>query len=273
MFPNSPNNPSQYPPPAPAPRRRFRLFRTFSRAVVATLGVIVALIVVIVVVASVASSGGKSGGKHKVAASASSSTSAAPAAAGPTLNAAQQTFIGDMRSKYGFNSGVQDQDLITFGQGVCDQRHNGSGQAPTAQLAGQSFTHVNKSDAYNMTRTAESDLCPAWLPAKKWHVIASGTVTGMGNSSQFTVKAYGNSRLKVTYQYSGNSTGFGGDNYTADLMSNSDDQSLANDIAVSGGHTTFVYPDFSFGGSRTYHLNIGLADSTTVTTYSISQRY
>jgi hypothetical protein len=257
MFPDSPVQP---------PKRH-----TFRRAFIATFGVITALIVVIVILAVVIASGSKHGGK--TAAVAKTSTSAAPAAASPGLNAAQQQFISDMRSKYSFDSSVADSDLVSYGQNVCTSRaQDHQGQGYVESFTRQNWSHTSASDAYNMARTAESDLCPAWLPAKKWHVIASGTLTGMGNSQQFKLHT-GSTRLRVTYHYSGNSTGFGGDNYAADLVSSSDDQPLANDIAVAGGHTTFVYPDTSFGGSRTYHLNVSLADSGCVTTFSVSQRY
>jgi hypothetical protein len=63
-------------------------------------------------------------------------------------------------------------------------------------------------------------------------------------------------QLKVVYSYTGNSSGFGADNFTADLVSSSDDLSIANDIASSGGKTTMLYPDLSFGGSRRYHLEV-----------------
>ena len=78
--------------------------------------------------------------------------------------------------------------------------------------------------------------------------------------------------LKLTYSYGGNSSGFGGDNFAADLVSPTDDISLANDIAVSGARTTRLYPDMSFGGSHAYHLEVQFADSSAFWSVTITEK-
>jgi hypothetical protein len=271
----------QYPPPyatPPTPKRK----SAFRRAFFATFGVIAAL-AVIGVLAGLLAAGG-SNGRHPrhVAASScpagwshvGSDGACAPDAtpAGPALNGTQQQLVNDIRDKYNFNAGVADSDIVAYGQSVCSGRAAGGSQSDAEQVSKTAWTHMSASDAYKMTRLAESDMCPAWLPVMRWHVLGSYTITGMGSSPEFTIRP-GNTALRVTYRYSGNSTGFGGDNYAVDLVSGTDDISLANDIAVSGGHSTRVYPDLSFGGSRHYHAEVQMADSGAVTTITIEQRY
>lgn len=89
-------------------------------------------------------------------------------------------------------------------------------------------------------------------------VLMTKTFSGSGqwNSPEFTLKC-SSPAVKVTYRFSGNTNGFGGDNFMADLQSPSgDDQQIANTIATSGGKTTTVYPDTSFGGSKRYYLSV-----------------
>jgi hypothetical protein len=76
--------------------------------------------------------------------------------------------------------------------------------------------------------------------------------------------------LKVTYHYWNNSDGFGATNFIADLVSRDDDLNIANDITISGGKTTRLYPDLSFGGSHVYHVEIQADGNWTIT---IRQRY
>lgn len=82
------------------------------------------------------------------------------------------------------------------------------------------------------------------------------TFSGSGdwNSPSFPV----GSTVTLRYSYWNNTmgNGDGGDNFIADLVSNSDDQSIVNAIAVSGGTTTTIYPNTSFGGSDVYHLSV-----------------
>lgn len=194
-----------------------------------------------------------------------------PTHTAPALSAAEQTFVSEMRDRFNFGSSVKDSDLLAFGHATCLAARD-EGQAEAQREARQDFTNMTATTAYNMVRTAEKDLCPSEVPKQRWHVIARYEVTGMGSSAPFRIRP-GSSVLKVTYSYSGNATYGSADNYAADLVSSTDDISLANDIAASGGKTTMAYPDLSFGGSRLYHIEVQMADSTTVSSFVIKQRY
>ena len=76
--------------------------------------------------------------------------------------------------------------------------------------------------------------------------------SGTWNSPPFKV----GSMVIVKYRYSDNTSGYGGDNFAADVENNGDNQNIANDIAVSGNKTTTLYPDTSSGGSSNYHLSV-----------------
>ena len=256
--------PPETPPPTP-PRRRH-----WKRWAAVLIGVPVLLIVIGIVASAVG--GSSSTGNRSGSTPAATAPSAAPSSPGViTLSATQQSYVDAMRSRYNFKSDITDQQILVFGQGVCNGRSTGDTQATAQQVARSGWTNMGASDAYSMTRLAESSLCPAWLPAIRWHTIASYSGTGMWNSPPFRLHP-GSTMLRVKFGYSGNSSGFGGDNFIADLVSPSDDLSLANDIAVSGGQNTTVYPDTSFGGSRNYHLEV-TADSGATWYFVIKQRY
>jgi hypothetical protein len=91
----------------------------------------------------------------------------------------------------------------------------------------------------------------AAAPAPK-PVVLRFSGSGTWNSPPFKV----GSKIIVKYRYSDNTDGYGGDNFIANVENNGDDQNVANDIAVSGGKTTTLYPDTSFGGSSMYHLSV-----------------
>lgn len=88
--------------------------------------------------------------------------------------------------------------------------------------------------------------------------VASYTGTGNWNSPQFTVSG---GPLTVKFSYWNNTTGYGGDNFIADLTSSDDDLSIANDIATSGGKTTTLYPS----SSNPYHLEVTATGPWSVT--------
>lgn len=246
-----PPEPSAQPPPGgpghqpPQPPRRSWPRRHKIVTILLALWVLSIAIVVIALVGSGGNKAGRAAATHPPATSPSPSVS--------VLNAAEQTFVDDMRSKYDFTSDVKDSDIAQFGQQICSERQAGGSQASEYTTARESWSHTGSQDAYNMTRVAERDLCATYLPAKSWHVIASYSGSGTWNSGQFKLR---NQPVRLTYGYSGNSSGFGGDNFIADLVSSSDDLSIANDIAVSGGSRTMLYPDMSFGGSHRYHLEV-----------------
>jgi hypothetical protein len=174
-----------------------------------------------------------------------------------------------MRAKFNFGSDVKDQDIVAYGQQVCEARQTGSSQDAAEHIAKTNWTHASATDAYKMARLAEADNCSASLPAVRWHTVLAFSGSGQQNSNTFRIHP-GNTKLRVTYSYRNNSSGFGGDNFIADLVSSTDDLSIANEIAVSGGKTTILYPDLSFGGSRDYHLEV---QATGGWSFTIQQKY
>jgi hypothetical protein len=87
------------------------------------------------------------------------------------------------------------------------------------------------------------------------HVLIRFVGSGIKNSAPFNV---GNGPLTVTYHF--DCAAFGGSgNFAADLLYgnqsslNSDDQSIANDLAPSGGQTTTVYPQ---DPGQDYYLSV-----------------
>lgn len=107
---------------------------------------------------------------------------------------------------------------------------------------------------------AASPAAPApTAPPAVQHVTK--TITGHGSETtgplHFGCVIDGNP-IKVVYSYSGNSEGYGGDNFTAEL----DDVSgmpvgdgIVNDIAESGSHETNLYPDEDFS-TPPFHLAV-----------------
>jgi hypothetical protein len=120
-------------------------------------------------------------------------------------------------------------------------------------------SHAPKSSAPAAPATsapAAQAPAPAAAPAFAPKVLYTGSGTGQWNSAPFTVANTSNPQLKVTFSYSGNATDGSADNMMIDVKSSGDDLSLANDIAVSGGKTTYLYPDLSMGGSSAYHVEV-----------------
>jgi hypothetical protein len=195
--------------------------------------------------------------------------SSSAAGSTPTpLSVSELAFISQMRTNYNFGSGVSDRDIAHFGHQVCTLREGGDTQATAAQVAASSWTNTSTTEGEAMARLAEKDLCPSELPVQRWHVIASYNGSGTWNSPQFRLH---DSPVRVTFSYSGNgSSEYGGDNFMADLVSSSDDLMIANDIAISGGKTTTLYPDMSYGGSPNYHLEV---EATGSWSFTISQKY
>jgi hypothetical protein len=152
-----PGPPRQGPPPEQPPRRKRHRVRN-------TLLAVVGVLVLIIIISVIASGGGKGGGSGKSAAI--TTPSAAPTAAkslAPTLTAAQQTYVSDMRSALTFNS-TTDATIVTLGQQVCRDRSTGEGQRKTERDV---KTMVTNSSAVNqVTRISERDLCRKHLPPK-----------------------------------------------------------------------------------------------------------
>lgn len=90
--------------------------------------------------------------------------------------------------------------------------------------------------------------------------IVTKTLSGTGSYTsapvQFGCKEDGNP-ITVAYSYSHNTSGYGGDNFEAELDDSTGTEvgnEIANDIAVSGSKTTHVYPD-SFD-TPPFHLTV-----------------
>jgi hypothetical protein len=96
---------------------------------------------------------------------------------------------------------------------------------------------------------------PAAAAAPASHVLIRFAGSGIRNSAPFDV---GSGPLTVTYRFNCASQG-GSGNFVADLLYgnqsslNSDDQSIANDLAASGGQTTTVYPQ---DPGKDYYLSV-----------------
>jgi hypothetical protein len=136
---------------------------------------------------------------------------------------------------------------------------SGSGKTTVRTVAGPTVTQevpgpTVTQDVPGPTVTQQAPT-PKPAPKPVSNVLLDRSGSGQWNSTQFQV---GDGPLTVTYSYDGNSSfGGSGDNFMADIVSGSSDSlSVANDIAVSGGKTTTVYPDTSFGGSHSYHLEV-----------------
>jgi Protein of unknown function (DUF732) len=223
----------------------------------------------VAVVAALAFAGaGAACGTQSAAGQPARTSPAATAPATPSLSAAEQAYVSDMRGQYNFNSSVDDQSIADFGNSVCTLRQGGSGQSAAESLATSSWSNTGTIDAASMVRLAETDLCAAQVPVERWHVIARFTGSSNWNSAPFTL--HNGSPVKVVFSYWGNSMGYGGDNFIADMVSSTDDQPIANDIAVGGGKTTMLYPDLSMGGSPDYHLEV---TATGGWSFKIMQKY
>ena len=87
------------------------------------------------------------------------------------------------------------------------------------------------------------------------HVLIRFAGSGIKNSAPFNV---GSGALTVTYHFNCASQG-GSGNFIADLLHgnqaglNGDDQSIANELAASGGQTTTVYPQ---DPGQDYYLSV-----------------
>ena len=193
--------------------------------------------------------------------------SAAPAA--PSTPPEQQTFVSDVRDQYNVGAEVTDEDIVSVGSQICQAAQGGSDRAALDKVPGQNGFSISGNGADSVVNLAIRDMCPGSAPVPTWHTLAHYSGSGQWNGPTFKVLG-DNPVLKVTYRYWNNTSGFGGDNFIADLVSRDDDLNIANDIAISGGKTTRLYPDLSFGGSSHYHLEIQATDSWTVT---IRQRY
>ena len=120
----------------------------------------------------------------------------------------------------------------------------------TQTVAGPTPT-VTHTTNVKVTRTAY--VPPAPQPVARY----SGT--GNWNSDQFALSG---NPVTVKFSYWNNTSGYGGDNFIADITnSDLDDLSIANEIATAGGKTTTLYPS----SDGLYHLEVQATGSWTVT--------
>lgn len=102
---------------------------------------------------------------------------------------------------------------------------------------------------------ASTSSSPAAAAAPASHVLIRFAGSGIKNSAPFDV---GSGPLTVTYRFNCAAFGQSG-NFQADLLYgnqsslNSDDQSIANDLAMSGRQTTTVYPQ---DPGQDYYLSV-----------------
>jgi len=103
--------------------------------------------------------------------------------------------------------------------------------------------------------TAPAATTPPAATAAVPRVLMRFIGSGIRNSAPFNV---GNGPLTITYHFNCASFGAAG-NFAADLLYgnqsslNSDDQSIANALAMSGGQTTTVYPQ---DPGQDYYLSV-----------------
>jgi len=108
------------------------------------------------------------------ATTATAEDSAAPATS-PTLNLAQLRFVSDMRSAFGFGSGVQATSLASFGQHVCNGLQSGTSVAGEMPYTRRTWAKVSKGDAVQMVTLAEKDLCPDQSTPQKVTYVVTGS--------------------------------------------------------------------------------------------------
>jgi hypothetical protein len=194
--------------------------------------------------------------------------SASHSAAAPSLGAQQQKFANDVRAwltAHGSSNTVTDAQLASIADQACAARKVGGTQS--ALIAGSSSVNSRLGmSPTHFVRLAEKDVCPGQLPPPPLVLHYSGH--GNWQSPDFTVS----DNMTVVYSYSGNTTGYGGDNFAADIQNNGDDVSLANDIAVSGGNSTNVHPNLGYGGSKQYYLSVQ-ADANASWSFTITINY
>jgi hypothetical protein len=168
-----PTVPQTPPEPTAAPGRSWPR----RHKIVTVLFTIVGLIVVIVAVSVT--------GSHKSTPPAASPavTPAATASPTPTLSAAQQTFVSDMRSQFGF-SGASANDIVAIGAETCSQRESGVSQSATITtvVSDNGLTGGGSTGYGGIIRLSETDLCPKYLPPQTVTYI----VTGAAGDAQVT---------------------------------------------------------------------------------------
>jgi hypothetical protein len=211
---------------------------TARNVLLGAVGGIIALIVVAGVIGAATGAGKKNTGDRSPTTTATHK--AVPkTAATPTYTAAETSWYQEVLADYPQISAGTERQIVTVGNDICNGRQAGATQQQLVAASGARFGK----QARPFVRAAEKALCPSEIPVPP-QVLLNMSGSGIQNSAPFLV-----SSSQVTVSYSFNCSSFGGSgNFQADLLYgnqsslNSDDQSIANQLAPSGQATTTVYP-------------------------------
>jgi hypothetical protein len=220
---------------------------------------IIALFVVAGVIGAATGTGKKNTGDKQPVAGADLKPKPTPSPTA-TLTASQQAFVNAVEAAYP-NQTWNPPALAKVGQDTCNALTAGESVSGMRQALrkggmppGQPATFIN---------LAVKDICPNALPK----VLLNMTGSGIQNSAPFMVSG---SQVTVTYSFNCASAG-GSGNFIADLeygnqsSPNSDDQSIANQLAPSGQATTTVYPQ---DPGNDYYVSVDSECSWTITVES-----
>jgi hypothetical protein len=159
--------------------------------------------------------------------------------AAPVYTAAENAYYKATIAAYAPISGGTEQQIVNAGNQLCKAREDGTSQPSIVSATGPKLGKLAKP----YVLATEKALCPSQIPVPP-QVLLNMSGSGIQNSAPFLV-----SSSQVTVTYSFNCSSFGGSgNFQADLLygnqssPNSDDQSIANQLAPSGQATTTVYP-------------------------------
>jgi hypothetical protein len=227
----------RYQPPPRTPRRKH------TGRNIALLAAAAVLVLIVAAIAGAAS-------HKKSPAAATASGAGASASPSPTpLTAAEQKFVSDIRGglgQPGYNYQGNDASIVSLGQQICSARQDGDSQATVLAGLGEVQTKLQLSPS-GVEEAAERDLCGSYLPKPppKPRVLLRFSGNGIANSRPILV-TQGN--LVASYSFSCASFGQQG-NFAADFeygnqaSMNSDDQPIANSLAMSGHSVTHIYPE------------------------------
>jgi hypothetical protein len=134
------------------------------RNVLVALGIVALVIIALAVGVSLGSKHDNAGSSSSGTPAGSSSSSAAapaPQASAAALPSGGQQYATDMQNTFSFGSGVQETDIATFGQEMCQVRQSGTTVAGEVPQAQQGRSNTSPVDAVQMITLAELDMCPS----------------------------------------------------------------------------------------------------------------
>jgi hypothetical protein len=209
---------------------------TVRNVLLGAVGGIVALFVLAGVVGAATGAGKKNTGDTRPMTTA---THKPKKPAAPVYTAAENVYYKATIAAYAPISGGTEQQIVNAGNQLCTAREDGASQPSIVSTTGPKLGKLAKP----YVLATEKALCPSQIPVPP-KVLLNMSGSGIQNSAPFLV-----STSQVTVTYSFNCSSFGGSgNFAADLeygnqsSLNSDDQSIANQLAPSGQATTTVYP-------------------------------